>query len=190
MSSPSQLEEYVSVFAESKRRARDLAGPLSESQFNWKPSARQWSVGECLDHLNRVARGYVPAMESAVRSADRQGREPFHYGWLSRKFIASVGPGSRRLKTAGGMKPPSAGSDHSELNKDETLAEFEELTDGYIGVVREAQRIDLSAVKVRSPFLWFFRLPVGAFMEGLGGHAIRHLDQAERVTMLDDFPDR
>ncbi len=176
------------MFEASAQRARILVGPLSDDQFNWKPSPESWSVGECLDHLNRVASEYVRALTAAIQKADRGASGPFRYGWVSRKFVASLSPGSRSLKTATAMKPADSGGDRSRLHKHETLDEFIRLTDGLVQIVYDADSVDLARTKMRSPFLWLLRLPVGAFIEALGHHAHRHLDQAERVVGEIDFP--
>lgn len=188
MATTEQLADYARAFVASAERAGSLIGPLSEDQFNWKPDPDSWSVAECIDHLNRVARGYVPAMSGTLSQADRGASGPFRYGWLGRKFIESLSPESRPLKTAGAMKPGASGTDFSRLDKQETLDEFLALTDSFVQIVDEAKGVDLARVKMRSPFLWLLRLPIGAFIEALGQHAHRHLDQAERVVGLSGFP--
>lgn len=188
MATTDQLVNYRRAFVASAERARSLVDPMSEDQFNWKPNPDSWSVAECIDHLNRVARGYVPAMSSKLREADRGASGPFRYGWLSRKFIESLSPGSRPLKTAGAMKPIDSRTDSSQLPKQETLGEFLALTDDFVQIVDEAKGVDLASVKMRSPFLRLLRLPIGAFIEALGQHAHRHLDQADRVVRLPGFP--
>ncbi len=188
MINESQRAEYEAVFAESKRRAREISGPLSDAQFNWKPPPDRWSVAECIEHLNIVARRYVPAMTAAIGASAKRAEGPYGYGWLSNKFIAAVRPGSRPVRTAKSMKPAGASGGFSSLDKANTLAEFEKLTDAYIRIVRASEGVDLAATKMRSPFLWLLRLPVGAFMEAMGLHALRHLDQAEKVTTTEGFP--
>jgi hypothetical protein len=73
---------------------------------------------------------------------------------------------------------------------DRVLADFRALTDGFLAVLARAERegLDLSKVRIASPFLRLLRLPVGAFLEALAGHAQRHLDQARWVTAHPGFP--
>ncbi len=183
-----RLERYEKSYLEARERARVLAGHLTDEQFNWKPAAKRWSVGECLYHVNVISEGYLPVLCDAVKSADRGASEPFRYGWLGRKFIAAVTPGTKPVSTAGSMKPPRAEPSRSFLDRSETLRTFDESMTEFAALVRVAEGVDLARVKVRSPFLWLLRLPVGAFLEALGLHALRHLDQARRVTEEDGFP--
>jgi hypothetical protein len=183
-----QLQRYEKCYLEACERARSLITPLTDAQFNWKPGPKRWSVGECLYHVNIISDGYMPVLRDAVRTADRGASGPFRYGWLSRKFIAAVTPGTPPVSTAGSMKPPSAKPLRSDLDSDETLRRFDEFMVAFAALVREAEGVDLARVKVRSPFLFLLRLPIGAFLEALGLHAHRHLDQATQVTEAEGFP--
>ncbi len=182
------------AYAEAYRRAQSdlhrLTDPLSDAQFNWKPSEKAWSVGECVVHLNKVAEGYVPALEKAVAAGDApRAAPPFRYGWASRFFIRAVRPEARGFSTVPAMKPPEPGAaGRSQIDKARALAGLDAWTARYVGVVEASDGLDLARVKMRSPFLWLLRLPVGAFIEALGQHALRHTQQAERVTLRDGFP--
>src|SRR5580658_9400871 len=63
---------------------------LSREQFNWRPEAGRWSIGECVGHLNIVNAGDLAPLQEAIqngRARGRTGQGPFQYGFLSRKFI-------------------------------------------------------------------------------------------------------
>jgi hypothetical protein len=182
------MDRYEATYREAQRRAQVLLGPLTHTQFNWKPGKDRWSVGECIYHLNVISEAYLPVLRDAVASGDHRASGPFSYGWLSRKFIAAVTPGTKAVSTAGSMKPPAAAPSHSSLDKGSTMAAFDELMREFARLVREAEGVDLARTKVRSPFVCLLRLPVGAFLEALGLHALRHLDQARRVTEEAEFP--
>src|SRR5690242_21676013 len=42
--------------------ARKVFGSLSAAQLNWKPSAEQWSVGQCFEHLIKTNESFLPAL--------------------------------------------------------------------------------------------------------------------------------
>jgi hypothetical protein len=54
-------------------------------------------------------------------------------------------------------------------------------TDGYVAVCRASDGLDLRRIRLRSPFLpvWF---SLGAYLDALGQHALRHTAQAERAV--------
>ena len=184
-----QLQKYADAYAESLAIVRTVVEPLSDEQFNWKPNEKVWSVGECLQHLNLVGAGYVPVLEKAASVGHPKASGPFTYGWLSRQFTEAVSPTNRRkLKAMGKMKPKSQRASRSTLNKQEVLAEFEHITNGFLRAVRQSDGLDLRSIKVSSPFLKILRLPLGAFLDALGQHAIRHVQQATRITQMERFP--
>ena len=176
-----------SRYTEARDRLHALAGPLSDEAFNWKPSPKRWSIGECIVHLNIIGKAYAPAMREAAE-ASPPGAGPFRYGFVSRRFIAAVRPGSRPIPTGGPMKPPATTGSRSEIDKARALAGLDRATDALVAAADAADGKDLTAVKVPSPFLRLMRLPVGAFLEAMGLHALRHTVQAERVAEVPGFP--
>jgi hypothetical protein len=189
------MESTPAAYAETFGRAYDEAAALAESltpaQFNWKPAPDVWSVAECLVHLNTTNAPYLAVMEKAVEKASAQGgprgAPPFRYGWAARWFIAATGPQpSRKMKSPAGMRPAPSSS----YAPDRVLADYKALTDGFLALLKRAERerLDLSKIRVTSPFFSLLRLPVGADVEALAGHGLRHLAQARRVTEHSGFP--
>ena len=86
------------------------------------------------------------------------------------------------------MKPPPSDGARSAIDKASALARLDRTTDALVDVVDAAAGRDLAAVRVASPFLRLMKLPVGALVEALSLHALRHTDQAERVAAAPGFP--
>lgn len=183
-----QLQRYADVFRQSQERAHRLADPLSDDAFNWKPSAKAWSVGECLAHLNAMAERYVPVLAEAAAQEGPRGTGPFRYGWASRLFIRTMRPGGWSMPTAPNMAPPETTAAHSQIDKARALADFDGFADRFVAICAQAEGLDLTRIKVRSPFLPILRLPLGAWLDALGQHALRHAGQAERVAARKGFP--
>lgn len=184
-----QLQSYADAFTESRDRARALADGLSDDAFNWKPAARRWSVAECVVHLNTVAERDVPAFWAAADPSGPRAEGPFQYGFFARLFIRAVTPGSRPLPTMPAMKPPAPATPaRSDLNRDAVLAAFDVATDGFLSVIERADGLDLRRIRVASPFAPAFRISLGAYLDALGQHALRHVGQAERVAAEPGFP--
>ena len=182
-----QLQSYADAYRQSQADLHRIADGLSHEQFNWKPGPKSWSVGECVVHLNTMAKGYLPPMREALADDPPRADGPFTYGFIARKFTDAVRPGSRPIPTAGAMDPTKK-VDASGVDKARALAAFDGYTEDFVNVCREADGLDLARIKVRSPFLRLLRLPLGAFLDALGLHAIRHVAQAERVTQAPGFP--
>lgn len=184
------LDGYAAALRSSRDRAHALADGLADDRFNWKPAPDAWSVGECLVHLNVIAAAYEPYFDEDLRGApprpDRPA--PLRYGLLGGLFVRAVRPGSRPMKTFRPMKPPPAVGTRSALDRGRVLADVDRHTDALLAVVERARRVDAGRVRVREPYAPFVRLPLVAFLDGLGQHALRHVGQAERVVAHPAFP--
>ena len=178
------LDGYAAAFYASRERVHALADGLTDVQFNWKPGPAAWSVGECLVHLGIIAEAYGPFFDEALQAAPpRPARPaPFRNGLLGGLFVRAMRPGARRMKTFGPMRPPPSDGARSALGKTAVLADFDRYTDALLGAVERSRAVDAGRVRVREPYFPMVRLPLVAFLDGLGQHALRHVGQAERVV--------
>ncbi|MDT7857074.1 DinB family protein [Rubrivirga sp. S365] len=177
-----QLQSYADAFSESRRRLHALAGGVGDDAFNRKPSAKAWSAGECVVHLNRTAAAYLPALEAALGAGAPRGEGPFRWGWVARRFVEAVRPGSRSVPTFGGMRPPRPAGLRSDVDRARAVAQFDADAARWLALCERAEGVDLGRVRVRSPFVPLLKLPAGAFLEAMGLHALRHVGQAERAV--------
>ena len=177
--------DLAAPFLEAQRRLHALADATSDDAFNRKPGPKAWSAGECVVHLNKMAKGYLPVFEGAVAGDPPRGQGPFEYGWVSRRFIDAVRPGARPIPTARAMKPPASDdARQSDVDRARALERFDKDVARYVAVVEAADGLDLGRIKVRSPFLPILKLPLGAFLDAMGQHCLRHVGQAERAAGL------
>ena len=176
------LQSVADTYAESRERLHALLAEADDDAFNRKPSAKGWSAGECVVHLNKTSEPYLPVIEALVGPDAPRGEGPFEWGWMSRRFIEAVRPGSRPLPTGGPMKPPRAAGLRSEVDRDRALARFDADVDRWLAVCERADGVALDRIKMRSPILPVVKLPAGVFLEAMGLHALRHVGQAERAV--------
>ncbi len=181
-----ELDGFRQQFEALARDAEAMAGDVSDDQFNWRPPSGGWSVAQCIEHLNITTRSYLPALDEGIADAIRRGLYgdgPFRYGWFARMFVRSVGPGGRmKFKAAKAWLPPAS------RPKQETLAAFRAYQVQCIDRLRQANGLDLSRAKVKSPASNLVRLPLGSAFAVLVAHAERHLAQARRVMAEPAFP--
>ncbi len=192
---PSDHQAIVDELARLQKEVEALAAPLSEEQLNWQPgpgtrgrSRGGWSIGQCIEHLARTNRIYLPALEAAAargRSAGRVRRDALRPGWLGRWFVNEMEPPpKRRFKAPLSEMIPSAS-----CAKAPTLAAFRE-AQGEIGeLVRTTSDLDLTGIRFRNPLaknLPIFNLATGFLI--LAAHERRHLAQALQVRASAGFP--
>ncbi|OUJ73459.1 DinB family protein [Hymenobacter crusticola] len=150
---------------------------LDDFALNFKPTSEQWSVLECLEHLNRYSRYYNPALGKAVQQVASATQSTLvRYSWLGRKSITMMQPGNgKQYKTVKHMNP--AGSALSR----EVLAEFLAHQTQLLVLLTDAQKTDLNKKAVPVEFFRLLKLGVGEALEFVVRHQERHVQQALRT---------
>ena len=168
--------------ADSDARARALASPLTLAQLNWQPSPSSWSVGQCLEHLAISTELYLPPIGEALDHAPAGAVDEIAPGAPSRWFIRSfIAPSSMKAKAPGKIAPRSS-IDGAVL--DRYLNAHSAARD----LVLRAANYDVNRIRFKNPFIPLLRFTVGTGLEIISKHAMRHLQQAERVKAQPQFP--
>ena len=164
---------------------------LSREQFNWRPAEGAWSIGECISHLNIVNAGHIVPLRSAIesgRASGITGAGPYHYGFLSAKFIANMAPPAKKK-----FKAPKAYLPPADADPAATIAEYRRVSAELRKLAASADGLDLARVKTDLPALpallrTFVKMPLGARLTLIAAHDSRHLWQAEQVRNHPQFP--
>lgn len=178
-----EIDEFRDHFERLSAEADALTAPLTDEQFNWRPSLDGWSIAECLDHLNATARVYLPALDEGISEAIRRGvygEGPFKYNWLGRLSLHFSD--ALRWKAPDEVKPGEG------RTRREIVAAFRAYQVQFIDRLRQANGVDLARARVRIPLNSWLRIPLGSGFALMVGHARRHLAQARRVMEAENFP--
>ncbi|WP_205503548.1 DinB family protein [Rufibacter psychrotolerans] len=151
--------------------------PLDAALLNAKPHATGWSALECLEHLNRYCRFYLPHLEKALSAAPiSPGNLPVRYSWIGRKSLAVVDPSSpRKHKTLRHMNP------HNSRLTTAVVDEFLQHQDRLLSLFALAPKADLNQKNIPVEFFRLLRMRTGEALEFLLAHQQRHLQQALRA---------
>lgn len=181
-----ELQRHVGAFEELRDEAHALAAPLSREQFNWRATPEEWSIGQCLDHLNVAGFLLLPRLEEAVEQGHSDGltgSPPFRYGLVGRLFSHMMRPNPWiRLSS------PTAYVPSVEHEPDVVVPRFVDLQERLTHTVREAEGLHLKRIRVTSPANRLLRLSLGIWFEGTVAHERRHLVQARAVRDHEAFP--
>jgi hypothetical protein len=166
--------------------ARKVFGGLSAAQLNWKPSAEQWSVGQCFEHLIRTSESYYPLLEQVARGERRNSLlERFSplKGFWGKFLVKSLAPEStRKMKTTEKFRPSASDVDARVVERfAESQARLSEL-------MRATGGADLRRTVVTSPFMSLVTYSLLDGYRGIVMHERRHFAQARRVTEAEGFP--
>ncbi len=181
-----ELQDYYRQVEEIKRDAEGLVSGLSEAQFNWRPAAGGWSIGECLEHLNMTARLYWPIFAQAINHARAHGwlsKGPYKQGWLGKLMVRSAEPPVKlKFKAPRRFRPPA------DQPISHVYPQFITFQDRLLDLIREANGVDLGRPKIQSPVTKLVTLTLGQGFGLITAHERRHLWQARQVRNDPNFP--
>jgi hypothetical protein len=172
----------IAELTASDERARALAVPLTQEQLNWQPAPASWSIGQCLEHLAVATEVYLPPIASALDVAPRGVADEINPGAPSRWFIRNfIAPSTVKARAPGKIAP---GSSVDPAILDRYLAAHVSARE----LVVRAANYDVNRIRFKNPFVPLIRFTVGTGLEIISKHAMRHLQQAERVKNSPGFP--
>jgi hypothetical protein len=180
-----ELRDYYEQIENIVEDAQELTAPLDDAQFNWRPSRNQWSISECLAHLNVTAGLDLPVLSEAIdrsRVAGLTGAGPFRYSAFSRWFVGFMDAPPKFRVRAPKVYLPSEG-----LAKDRVVPEFLSRHQRVLELVTKANGLDLARIKVPSP-AGPIQFGLGQRFALLAAHDRRHLWQAWQVRKNTNFP--
>ncbi|NIY11301.1 MAG: hypothetical protein GWN02_24870 [Gemmatimonadetes bacterium] len=161
------------------RRVHELVAGLDRSTFNRRPGEGEWSVAECLDHLNATARLYLPELTEAIESARREGLTGSRRDGrtlVGRLIAWSMEPPARfRMTTFAETEPDR------DLEPEEVVDAFESLHEELIVRINESADLDRKRVKLRSVLDRRLKLSLDDWYAFLAAHARRHVWQAAKA---------
>ena len=185
MSSSHQIiQECTKATQANIERAIKSFSYLPETQFNWKPQADKWSVGECILHLVKTNNLYLTKIESIFTLAAFGAEKDFPYkqSFMGKLIAKGVDPANvRRTKTFKVFFPAS-----SNIQKN-IIDEYINSSKKFIELTQKMLSLDLRKYKLSSPVNKLIRLNLGDPLIIIPLHDERHLNQAERVMNLGKF---
>lgn len=163
---------------DARRRANAIAAALEADAWVARPAPGQWSVAECLIHLNLTSRAFLPLIDDAIgdgRSRGLVGRTRYRMDLMGRLLWWAA---TLRLpiKTTEPFVPARSQA------KDTVLAEFDDLQSRMLGCLGAAEGLDLGRLRIVSPFDSRIRYNLYSCLRLIPAHQRQHLTQAERVV--------
>lgn len=161
-------------------------GPLTVEQLNWKPTANEWSIGQCLDHIIITDEQYMPIFEQTVQGTMGRNfwqRLPLLPGLFGGMLYNFVHPETTRPVPAPRVFQPSSSSIEPDV-----FDRFAAHQTRMIGLIQAGQDKPVDALIISSPVAVWMVYSLGDAFRILVAHQYLHLVQAERVQQAANFP--
>ena len=175
----SQLERIRAELDAARARAHEIAGTLASRPWNARPRPDEWSIAECLAHLNLTSRAFLPLLDDAIGRGRAQ--RPFAgagryrmdgFGWLVWLMTTLRVP----VKTTEPFVPVGR------VQRESVLEEFDLLQQQLAERVEQADGLDLNALRIVSPFDARLRYNVYSALRLITAHQRLHLRQADHAA--------
>ena len=166
--------------------ARSSFGQLTTQQLNWKPSASEWSVAQCLDHLITSNAGYIPIINKIKRGEYKRSfkeRLPLLPRVFGSLVLNAVKPETKRKLKAGKLFEPASSAIPADI-----VSRFEAQQKQIAEQMSSTEELDLRKIIITSPVASFVTYSLFNGYQIIVAHDQRHVAQAKRVMARDGFP--
>jgi hypothetical protein len=164
---------------DTRERARHLSEGLSDAHWTASPAPGQWSIGECLTHLNITSERFIPIIDDAIREGREKNLQATAApnrdlkGWV----LCWILEPPYRLKS----KTPASFVPARIEPVSDVLERFDYLQGELLVRLDRADGLALDRLFVTSPFNARLNYNLYSAFRLLPVHQRRHLWQAERV---------
>jgi hypothetical protein len=157
---------------------------LSIHQLSYK-RGDQWSILECIEHLNRYGDFYLVEIENRIiENKNRPGSKVFYSGLLGNYFanLMEVKDGKMTKMKSPKDKNP-ANVDLSET----TIIRFLKQQEQLVNLLSSCRSMDLTRTKCAISLTRLIKLRLGDTLRFFTYHIERHVLQAERIFKEENF---
>ncbi|MCU7550901.1 DinB family protein [Chitinophagaceae bacterium LB-8] len=152
---------------------------LSIEQLNYKKSATEWSVLECIEHLNLYGDFYLVEIEKQILAHKSKAPSTvFKSGLLGNYFANLMQVKDGKVNK---MKSPKDKNPVNSVLTPTTLDRFLKQQERLKSLLIQAQHVDLTKTKTAISLTGLVQLRLGDTFRFFVYHIERHVLQAERI---------
>ena len=153
---------------------------LNISQLNLKNTPDQWSILECIEHLNLYGDFYLPEIQKQLMDTKNNSNSPvFKPGVIGNYFAGLMKTENGNIKK---MKSPKDKNPVNSTLAITTLDRFLKQEQLLQSLLKEASTADLTKIKTAISLTAFIKLRLGDTLRFYVYHIERHIIQAEKAA--------
>ena len=182
-----EFQKLADAYQELPTWAGRLVVGLDDSQLQWKPGPKKWSIAEILIHTAKSVEMYLPQLEEAVEESR------VHGGLHSKKSKVNKWINAWILKIESSRIPLIAPRRLHPAPEDSMKEALDRFVRDHSKVLECIQAIgsvkDAGNMRIRVPVLPICSMSIAQCFLVLLMHTRRHLKQIEGIKRLEDFPE-
>lgn len=150
---------------------------LSEHELNYKESSDEWSILECIEHLNIYGDFYNPAIKESIEKATTTSSKIFKSSVVGNYFVSLIAPKEKlnKMKTLKENNPLGSRLDKNVLDR------FINQQKECLSLIEKSNSVNLSKTKTAISITKLIKLRLGDTFRFITAHNERHLLQAEKI---------
>ena len=169
------LQELRNETAKAKLQLEEFK-TYSTKKLNYKPSSYEWSILECIEHLNLYSKFYLPEIEKSLTNAKTENNLLFKSSFLGNYFVNMIKASNiKKIKTTKQMDVTGSNLNISTIHKFITQLEWLD------SLLIKAENVDLIKVKTPISLTKLIKLRLGDTLRVLIYHNERHIIQAKKI---------
>lgn len=154
---------------------------LSESKLNFKTKNTEWSILECIEHLNLYGDFYLPEIEKVLLENKQKAESNiFESGFIGNYFANLMKRKNGKIKK---MKTPKdkdpINSSLSITTIDRQIKQLEKLKI----LLEQSRTVNLTKIKTAISLTKLIKLRLGDTLRFVVYHIERHILQAQNITI-------
>lgn len=148
--------------------------------LNFKEAKDNWSILECIEHLNLYASYYNPEIDNSIKNGKISPKTIFKSGIIGNYFFKSMLPKEQlnKMKTFKDKNPNGSNLDKNIIHR------FIKQQHDFIALLDQAKEVDLTKTKTSISISAYIKLRLGDTFRFLVAHNDRHIVQAEKVLKI------
>ena len=157
---------------------------LPERTLNFKKSAPEWSILECLEHLNLYGDYYLPEIQKRLLSTEfHVGKEVFKSGIIGNYFANLIKVKNGKVKKMRTTKDKDPNNSKLTITTiDRFLGQLESLK----VLLNQSRSVHLTRIKTNISLTRFIKLKLGDTLRFVVYHNERHVLQALRTWQTNE----
>ncbi|MEL7120277.1 MAG: DinB family protein [Bacteroidota bacterium] len=170
------IKELIELTHKNKAELLPLRN-MTDQALNFKPDPESWSILECVEHLNRYGRYYIPEITNRIEQSTHSKADDFKSSWLGEYFAKSMLPKEKlnKMKTFKSMNPINSALDRAVL--DELIGQQDQLET----LLEQAREKNLTKIKTSISISNWIKLRLGDTFRVVIYHNWRHVVQIKNV---------
>jgi hypothetical protein len=166
----------INILSEITQTVKDEFGSLSEEILNKKTSNKEWSIGQCLEHIINTNQAYLPILISVRDGKHRPSfweKNNMLTNYTGRRMISTLGPQIQKKYIAPRIFAPS-----KSIIKGDIIKRFSANQERMTELFKILEQKKFNEIVITSPVASLITLKLRDVISIIIVHEQRHLQQA------------